>query len=146
MIYLDFDLDLIRTIAENRTPLVTVCFQLFTWLGEMEGYILVVAAIYGAFDKRLAFRWIGLDPRCSTVLLKILRTALGVALVMGVLLVLDTIFGALTSDGSVLGNSLRYLRYFTAGIAGMLAAPYLYVRFGWAGCRPARIAGRRANC
>jgi membrane-associated phospholipid phosphatase len=318
---LDFNLDLIRTIAENRTPLATVCFQLFTWLGEMEGYILVVAAIYGAFDKRLAFRlamlalvtmsinhvvktiianprpfmaegsfsqnwavsdakaselaaeystpsghamaggsfyaflyasvtsrwmkllavaallltgisrpylgvhyvedillgwpigiglalvalrfgerledpWLRLstprrgaivvlvsavvvagttplyaaapygqplpfvsylgllsglavayplelrfidfDPRSATVLLKVVRTALGVAVVMGVLFVLDTLFGALATDGSVLGNALRYFRYFAAGIAGMLAAPYLYVRFGWAGRRPTR--------
>jgi membrane-associated phospholipid phosphatase len=316
---LDFNLELIQRIAENRTPLATVCFQLFTLLGELEGYILVVAAIYGAFDKRLAFRlamltlvtmsinhimktiianprpfvaegsfsqnwavseakaselaaeystpsghamaggsfysflyarvkshwlkllavaallltgisrpylgvhyvedillgwpigiglalvvlrfgerledpwlrlstprrgvivvllsavaiagtgplytaapygqplpfvsylgllsglsvayplelrYIDFDPRSSTALVRVARAAVGVALVMGVLLLLDVLFGAVAIDGSVLGNTLRYLRYFAAGIVGMFAAPYLYVRLGWAGRRP----------
>ncbi len=319
MAELDFDLNLIRAVAESRTPPATVVFQLFTWLGEMEGYILVVAAIHGAFDKRLAFRlamlalvtmsinhvmktiianprpfvaegsflqnwavseakaaelvaeystpsghamaggsfytflfasvtnrWIkwlavaavlctgisrpylgvhyvedvllgwpigiglallalrcggrledrwlrlstparcvtvvlasavaiagtgplyadvpygqplpfvsylgllsglsvayplelvhvGFDPRSSTRLLKAARTMLGVFLVMGVLLVLDAPLGSVATDGSLLGNALRYLRYFAAGLVGMLAAPYLYVRLGWAGRHP----------
>jgi membrane-associated phospholipid phosphatase len=53
---LNFNSELIQVIAEHRTPLATVFFQLFTWLGEIEGYIFVVAAIYAAVDKRLAFR------------------------------------------------------------------------------------------
>ena len=53
---LDFDTELIRWIAEQRTPLATVFFQLCTLLGEIEGYIFVVAAIHAAFDKRLAVR------------------------------------------------------------------------------------------
>jgi membrane-associated phospholipid phosphatase len=52
----DFSSELIRVIAEHRTPLATAFFQFFTRLGEMEGYIFVVAAIYAAFDKRLAVR------------------------------------------------------------------------------------------
>jgi len=52
----DFSSELIEFIAERRTPLATALFQLFTSLGEIEGYVLVVAAIYAAFDKRLAVR------------------------------------------------------------------------------------------
>lgn len=51
-----FDSELIEFIAAHRTPLATAFFQLFTALGEIEGYVFVVAAIYAAFDKRLAFR------------------------------------------------------------------------------------------
>ena len=66
------------------------------------------------------------------MLLKVTRVVLGVALVMGTLFVLDLAFAAIASDGSALGNALRYLRYFAAGFVGMFAAPYLYVRLGWA--------------
>jgi hypothetical protein len=80
----------------------------------------------------LEMRFVGFAPRSSTVLLKVARVALGVALVMGTLFVLDLAFAAIATDGSVLGNALRYLRYFAAGFVGMFAAPYLYVRLGWA--------------
>lgn len=80
----------------------------------------------------LEIRFVGFDPRSSTLLLKMTRVALGVTLVMGILLSLDLLFAAMATDGSVLGNALRYLRYFAAGFGGMFAAPYLYVRLGWA--------------
>jgi hypothetical protein len=80
----------------------------------------------------LEIKWVNFDPRSSTLLLKLVRVALGVALVMGTLLVLDLLFAKIATDGSVLGNALRYLRYFTVGLVGMLAAPYLYMRLGWA--------------
>jgi len=53
---LPFDLDLIRWLAESRTPLLTHVFQLATWLGEVEGYVLLLSLVYVTFDKRLAFR------------------------------------------------------------------------------------------
>ena len=56
MVDFNFNSELIQVIAEHRTPVATVLFQLFTLLGEIEGYVLVVAAIYAAFDKRLSFR------------------------------------------------------------------------------------------
>jgi membrane-associated phospholipid phosphatase len=80
----------------------------------------------------LEIKWVNFNPRSSSPLLKMARVALGVALVMGNLLVLDLFFAKIATDGSVLGNALRYLRYSTAGLVGMLAAPYLYMRLGWA--------------
>ena len=80
----------------------------------------------------LEIKWVNFDPHSSTPLRKLARVALGLALVMGTLLVLDLLFAKIAADGSVLGNALRYLRYATAGFVGMLAAPYLYVRLGWA--------------
>lgn len=53
---MSFELEWIQWIADHRTPLATAFFQAATSLGEIEGYILVVAVVYGAFDKRLAFR------------------------------------------------------------------------------------------
>ncbi len=88
----------------------------------------------------LEIKFVGFDPRSSTALLKVTRVALGVALVMGTLLVLDFLFAAMATDGSVLGNALRYLRYFAAGFVGMFAAPYLYVRLGWADAAQQRAA------
>ena len=80
----------------------------------------------------LEMRWINFNPRSSSPLIKMARVGLGVALVMGTLLVLDLIFAKISTDGSALGNALRYLRYSTAGLVGMLGAPYLYMRLGWA--------------
>ena len=56
MVGFSFNTELVQAIAEHRTALATGVFQLFTLLGEIEGYILVVAVIYAAFDKRLAYR------------------------------------------------------------------------------------------
>ena len=46
MVGFGFNTELVQAIAEHRTALATAVFQLFTLLGEIEGYILVVAVIY----------------------------------------------------------------------------------------------------
>ena len=51
-----FRLDWIQLLLEHRTPPATALFQLFTFLGEIEGYVLVVALLYFTHDKKLAFR------------------------------------------------------------------------------------------
>ncbi len=51
-----FDLGLVEWLHQHRLEPVTGVLQLFTQLGEIEGYVLVVAIIHGAFDKRLAVR------------------------------------------------------------------------------------------
>lgn len=51
-----FDLGLIEFLSENRSSPLTEVFQAFTFIGEIEGFVLVVAVIYGAYDKRLAVR------------------------------------------------------------------------------------------
>ena len=35
---------------------MTWLFQFFTFLGEIEGYVLVISLIFVAYDKKLAFR------------------------------------------------------------------------------------------
>lgn len=81
--------------------------------------------------KRLDF-----DPRSATVLRKLLRYALSVAMVMGTLGLLDAAFSALSADGSVWGDLLRYLRYALAGIVAMFLGPLLFVRLGLAETAP----------
>jgi membrane-associated phospholipid phosphatase len=49
-------LDLVRFLSEHRHPALTAIAQLFTFLGEIEGYVLLVALVYVAHDKRLAVR------------------------------------------------------------------------------------------
>jgi membrane-associated phospholipid phosphatase len=80
----------------------------------------------------LEARWVGFDPRSSTAPRKILRYLIGVALVMGTLLLLDDLFGRVASDSSLLGNVLRYVRYATAAVMGLLVGPFLFVRLGLA--------------
>jgi membrane-associated phospholipid phosphatase len=53
---LPFSLELIRFLADNRIEPLTRFFQFFTFLGEVEGYVLLITLIYVAFDKQLAFR------------------------------------------------------------------------------------------
>ena len=61
---------------------------------------------------------------------------------MGTLMLLDVAFAALCADDSALGIALRYVRYALAGVAGMLVAPLLFVKWGLAE-RMAAAAGAR---
>ncbi len=47
---------------------------------------------------------------------------------MGTLLLLDRASALVASDSSPLGNLLRYLRYATAAVTGILLAPMLFLR------------------
>lgn len=53
---LPFDLELMQTLAASRSDALTGFFQFFTFLGDVEGYVLLVSLVYVAFDKRLAGR------------------------------------------------------------------------------------------
>ena len=53
---LPFRLDLVQYCADHRSPLLTAIFQAFTALGDMGGYILLIALVFVAVDKRLAVR------------------------------------------------------------------------------------------
>jgi membrane-associated phospholipid phosphatase len=53
---LPFSIDLIRFLADARTDFLTAVSLFFTFLGEVEGYVLVISLIYVAYDKKLAFR------------------------------------------------------------------------------------------
>ena len=53
---LPFRLDLVQFLVEHRNPYLTLFFQSFTFLGSLEGYILVIALVYAAYDKKLAVR------------------------------------------------------------------------------------------
>jgi len=95
-----------------------------SYLGFLSGILLAYP---------LEAKWVEFDPRSRAPLLKLIRFALGAGLVIGTLALLDGIFEALASDTSLLGMLLRYVRYAAAGIAGLLLAPFLFVRFGLAG-------------
>ena len=100
-----------------------------SYLGLLSGIVLAYP---------LEARWVGFDPRSSTAIRKAVRAAIGVALVIGTLVLLDRLFAQLASDASILGRVLRYVRYGAAGAAGMLLAPLLFVRLGLGERRPAR--------
>jgi len=53
---LPFSLALIQYLADARTGFLTHFFQFFTFLGEVEGYVLLISLIYVTYDKRLGFR------------------------------------------------------------------------------------------
>jgi len=48
--------DALRLIIENRIEYITSFLQFFTFLGEDEGYILIITFIYMVYDKSLAVR------------------------------------------------------------------------------------------
>jgi membrane-associated phospholipid phosphatase len=80
----------------------------------------------------LESRTLDFDPRRGSVAQKALRFVLGVALVIGTLVLLDGIFAALADDYSTLGYLLRYVRYALAALAGLYLAPLLFVKLGLA--------------
>jgi len=53
---LPFRLDLVEFLADHRLQFLTPLLQLFTFLGELEGYILIIVLLYAAYDKKLAIR------------------------------------------------------------------------------------------
>lgn len=56
MTELPFSIDLIQFLAENRTDFLTNVSLAFTFLGEIEGYVLLISVIYVTYDKSLALR------------------------------------------------------------------------------------------
>jgi len=53
---LPFREDLVQYLADHRLPGLTPVLQAFTDLGEIQGYILLIALVFVAYDKRLAIR------------------------------------------------------------------------------------------
>jgi membrane-associated phospholipid phosphatase len=102
------------------------------------GFLMGIVVAFPLEEKAIDF-----DPRSSTLWRKILRYVLGVGLVMGTLLLLDGAFAAVSTDYSVLGYLLRYIRYALAGIAVVLLGPFLFVRLGLAERFPVDSASRR---
>lgn len=56
MASLPFDTAVMKLLAEHRESPFTELFQLASFMGEVEGYVLIVVAVYVAFDKSLAVR------------------------------------------------------------------------------------------
>jgi membrane-associated phospholipid phosphatase len=48
--------DLVQLLFEHRSAPASALFQAFNFLGDLEGYVLVVSFVYVAWDKKLAFR------------------------------------------------------------------------------------------
>jgi membrane-associated phospholipid phosphatase len=51
-----FNLELIQFLADSRSGLLTIFFLFCSFMGETEGYVLVVTGIYVMYDKALAYR------------------------------------------------------------------------------------------
>jgi membrane-associated phospholipid phosphatase len=51
-----FNLELIQFLADSRIGLLTALFLFCSFMGETEGYVLVVTGIYVMYDKALAYR------------------------------------------------------------------------------------------
>ncbi len=101
--------------------------EVLSYLGLLTGLVFA----YPVEARRIAF-----DPRSSSVPIRLVRFVLGVALVAGTLVLLDHLFALVSSDDSILGNLLRYMRYAAAVTAGILGGPYLFMRLGLARAIP----------
>jgi len=82
--------------------------------------------------QTLELRRVNFDPRSGSVSAKALRYALSVGIVMLTLLALGVSFEALADRSSIAGYILQYVRYTTAGIAGIFVAPLLFTTVGLA--------------
>lgn len=51
-----FGIDFVQALYEHRHAVATALSQFFTFVGDIEGYVLVVCLVYVAYDKKLAFR------------------------------------------------------------------------------------------
>jgi membrane-associated phospholipid phosphatase len=89
----------------------------------------------------LELRQVNFDPRSSSLLAKILRYLLSVAMVIFTLLLLEKAFGSLADRASLLGNLLEYLRFTATGFVAIFLAPLLFIRIGWASRHPEEQTG-----
>jgi hypothetical protein len=120
-----------RALSEGSVAAQPLAFLGYT------GFLMGIVVAFPLEEKMIAF-----DPRSLTVWTKILRCFLCVGLVMGTLVLLDEAFAAASSDYSLLGYFLRYIRYALAGVAGMFLGPLLFVKLGLAQKTPADPAAR----
>ncbi len=74
MTQLIFDMSVMRFLADHRTFLLTKFFLLASFVGQVDGYILVVILIYVMFDKTLAVRLavLALLTMCLNHVLKVI--------------------------------------------------------------------------
>jgi len=56
MFHLQFSMTLMNFLADHRDPILTKFFLFMTFLGEVNGYILIVTVVYVMFDKSLGIR------------------------------------------------------------------------------------------
>lgn len=56
MAELPWNKDLIEFIISHRIAVLTPIFTFFTFFGDLEGYIIIIAAVYVAYDKKVGYR------------------------------------------------------------------------------------------
>jgi membrane-associated phospholipid phosphatase len=85
------------------------------------------------------------DPKSCSPLAKVLRFAITASMVLGSLLILDKLFGAIADDYSVFGYMLQYVRYIIAAIVNIFVAPLFFTRIGLAEPNPDGRAGASSD-
>ncbi len=73
---------------------------------------------------------VNFDPRSSNPLFKILRFILAFCMVILTLWVLERLFGGVCVKFSIPGYFLQYVRYLTAGLAGIFFGPLVFIKLG----------------
>lgn len=123
-----------------RTGLL-LASSLAVWIATLSAYAdsahgppLAVASYLGlltgvALAAPVEAERIGFEPTGASVARKLARFAVVVGLLAGSSLGLDLAFAAVAADDSLAGQALRYLRYAGASALGLLAGPWLFVRF-----------------
>jgi membrane-associated phospholipid phosphatase len=56
LLSLSFSTEFVQFLVDHRTATTLLMAKLFSMLGEVEGYVLIIALIYTCFDKGLAYR------------------------------------------------------------------------------------------
>ncbi len=125
-----------------------VSASLVIWVGTRVAYAtsphgppLAVLSYLGlltgiVFAYPIEAKHIRFDPRSSGLSIRLVRFVIAVSLVAGILVLLDQLFALVSSDDSVFGNLLRYIRYAAAGGVGFLGGPYLFMHLGLARALP----------
>jgi hypothetical protein len=75
---------------------------------------------------------VNFDPKSSSILFKILRYLVSVALAILTLDVLGRLFAAIAANYSMIGYALQYIRYTALGIVSIFLAPWIFTRIGLA--------------
>ncbi|NOT93853.1 hypothetical protein [Ferruginibacter sp.] len=70
---LPFGTDALQLIAKLRTDFLNYFFKFFSFIGEVEGYLLIIVFVYLLIDKTLAFR-LSMVTLSSMILNHVMKT------------------------------------------------------------------------
>ena len=136
----------ISVAASLTVWIATLAINDWRFDGQPRAFMGAAGTLTGLVIARpLELGLVNFDPKSGSVLAKIVRYLLTVALALLTLKGLGAAFGAMTDSFSLAGYLLQYVRYIAVGIVSLFLAPLIFTRLGLAKAEERAAAPRIAT-